>query len=508
MAPTICALDTGSSISTEFKPGCWLRLPPLDCSMRRHIVRIVPPNIDLLDPYKCFAHSSCPCNEAVSCAGRVIGVVPVPTMEGMMSLRLTMRTIMRTLPHVGRMSQEAFLKRYTGRRRSRYTKAAESLELRPLSQADANIQAFVKVEKLDPTAKRCPDPRMIQYRNARYGIELGTYLRPMEHQIYRLKSKRGLRVIGKGLTLNERATLLKEKMDVFNSPLVLSIDASRFDKHVGVEHLRLEHSVYRHMNSDPHLRELLKQQLNNLCFTRGGCVYRCVGGRMSGDMNTAVGNCLLMYCMAMTATARLNVDAELLVDGDDTLIICDVSDEGRLDGLTQEFLQYGMEIKLENRAVEMEQVTWCQSKPIYDGSSWRFIRDPRKVLSTYCAGGALWNDLNVRKDVYYSMGYALLAQNYGIPIMQEFALKLMSSGGKICKEFYNSELWLRTLIESKEHKVAPERVNPTTRLSFQEAWGFDPTEQMWVEQAIAEWELPYGSGQRVAPEILDGWTLN
>jgi hypothetical protein len=46
-------------------------------------------------------------------------------------------------------------------------------------------KAFVKAEKINFTAKPDPAPRVIQPRDPRYNVEVGVYLRPLEHSIYR-----------------------------------------------------------------------------------------------------------------------------------------------------------------------------------------------------------------------------------------------------------------------------------------------------------------------------------
>ncbi len=105
----------------------------------------------------------------------------------------------------------------------------------------------------------------------------------------------------KGMDVRTVAKVLREKWDMFPNPVAIGLDASRFDQHVSVPALEFEHSVYlscfKQKKHRERLAKLLKLQLENHCtgYAEDGVIkYTTTGTRMSGDMNTSLGNCVLM----------------------------------------------------------------------------------------------------------------------------------------------------------------------------------------------------------------------
>lgn len=398
------------------------------------------------------------------------------------------------MPYVSQKEYEEVLESMSGRRLRRYAAAADDLRDQAVYRADARVKAFIKAEKFDPSAKVNPDPRMIQYRNARYTLELMTYLKSCESALYNLQGPTGLRMIAKGLNHHQRAELLVRKMGQFSRPVVLSIDASRWDKHISAEVLRIEHSVYLRMHGgDPNLRRLLEMQVHNKCYTSHGLTYATLGKRCSGDANTALGNCLLMCIMVRAAMRSLGIRKyDLLDDGDDCLLVLDQADEPLLEGLPREFLQYGQELKLENRATTPEEVVFCQHQPVEVAGEWRMVQNWRKVLSSRAAGCRHWTDPNLVPGMLGAVGLCELALSNGVPILQEYALALIrnAAGAAIPKAFADDEeIWWRAV---KMGFAQARPIHPATRQSFADAFGVEPAEQVEIERQLARWKIDVG----------------
>lgn len=510
MAPAVCARQTGTSTLSKPLTRCKLSVPLLDCQFKRTITRFVPTISGL---FNCYTHANCVCNELVAACGRVLGVVPGATRKGVSVLRKELRNLSRGFPRTHELTQAQFVNLYRGKKRSRYEAAVRSLNIMSVRKQDAFVNAFVKSEKNDHGSKISPDPRMIQARSPRFNVELGRYLRPMEHKLYKLKSKSGLPVIGKGLSPDQRAEILVQKWNRFNAPLCIGIDASRFDQHVDVECLKLEHDFYCRSNADPYLRTLLNWQLTNTCFTGSGVKYVVKGKRMSGDMNTAVGNCLLMYAMTRAALKMCGVHKyELFVDGDDTLIIVEQSDRTKLDETMRYFLEFGHEIKLENESTKLEGLKWCQSKFMYVDGKPKFVRDWKKVLSTLTSGNKYWDDAKVQRDIMHTMGKAVLADFAGVPILDAYGRKLHSFSNKDFKDWENyDEGFMYDVKQRHGLQLKPKmdvKVVATTRASFAMAFGLSEDEQIDIEEQIDAWEPPFGDPWVVDSEILEGWKTN
>jgi hypothetical protein len=412
----------------------------------------------------------------------------------MQELRAAARLIGSRLPIVGEWEDDQVLSTMSGRRLRRYTEAAESLAAFGWNDSDSRITAFIKPEKTDPAAKVNPDPRMIQFRSPRFTFALFKWLKPCEKALYNLRGPTGLRAIAKGLNHIQRATLLLRKMEQFpDGVVVYSLDASRWDKHVTKEVLRLEHSIYLRMHSNhPALAKLLSKQLLNRCRTMQGVTYKVDGGRMSGDANTALGNCLLMVIMIYAMAKRHGLKKwDILDDGDDCLLILDRREEDKLEGIKETFLSYGQELKLENRSTLAERVAFCQHKPVDVDGHWRMVQDWRKVLSTRAAGCKHWNDPALRRGMARAVGLCELALSPGVPILQEYALALLRNAGDvpIPKAVADDlELWARAL---REEPGEPREITLQTRVSFAEAFGVEPSEQLAIEAQLANWSIDW-----------------
>jgi hypothetical protein len=361
---------------------------------------------------------------------RVLTPVPHPTPEGLVELRSAAEYIATLLPHVTPNPFGVMPLLYRGAKRARYLAAELYVQTHAWSEKWASITAFVKFEKV--VAKLLAIPRIIQFRDPRYCVDIARFLKPLERYLYDLVGQGAshnaefyvppTRLMGKGLNSLERASLLKTKMNKFKRPFVLSIDMKRFDQHCVAELLALEHLVYLICLPNPWFAFLLTQQMTNRCRTRLGLKYVTFGKRMSGDMNTALGNCLIMLIMICAAMRRRFGDYEVMIDGDDTLIIVEEEfAENMIRELPAIFLNYGHEVKLENRTSCFNEVVWCQSSPIYTVYGDKFVRNPFKCMANDLTGPK-WNTQPAgRLRLLATIGVCEAILHRGVPVLEEYA---------------------------------------------------------------------------------------
>lgn len=475
------------------------------CESRRRLTRIVP---EIEGLWHCVTHAACICNEYVSAHNRVLGRTPVPTRSGLQQLRFQARLLKKRLFVVTPLTEDAFIEHYEGPKRTRYANAASSLVNKPLDHRDGRVDAFIKGEKFDPGAKCNPDPRMIQSRNARYNLRVGIWLKAMEHQLYRLRSDRGHRLIAKGLNTWERGRVLHQKWCSFLRPVAYSIDASRWDKHISRSVLEIEHSVYDWMSGgDLELRLYLRWQLVNRVRTSNGLRYRVDGGRMSGDMNTALGNCLLMVLMVRAAMSNYPGHWELFDDGDDCIVMVEQRDEEYLERLPSIFLEFGQELKLENRTTNFESIKFCQCQPVLvpldemgEVHAWRMVRDWKRVLSHDTCGIKHWDDVNLILTMFKAVGLCNVALHSGVPILWAHAAALMRLAGTKCHKAIKT-IWLN---ESLEHRIRTECRLYTPEHAPSQAFG---PSALARESFARAFQVPVD--QQLAIEAkLDSWTLD
>lgn len=465
--------------------------------------------------YPAFVHHDCLHNQLVSINNRVCGVVPEPTPAGARAMYLSARVLGRQMIKTVEEDYYEMPNRYSGAKKERYTRATDDiLQVGFDRKAHSRIKAFVKAERTDGFAKENPDPRMIQFRDPRFCVEVSRYLKPMEEHIYQMKGfSAGVpksRNIAKGMNQIERAYALKRKMANFDDGVVVSLDASRFDKHVSQHHLKAEYSLYKASNPDEYFMSLLRLQLVNSCISTRGIKYKTKGKRMSGDMNTALGNCVIMLLM-VHAFMKWCKKWDTLDDGDDILVIIERRDLPRLlKTVKPGFKDMGMSMKVENVADDLHQVVFCQSQIVATSMGLKFTRNPFKVMSCALTGVKYFLEPRGRANLIYSIGTCELILNLGVPVLQEYSLALLrNSRGQfninlVGDTFYRLKRELQGLdIDPMTVRALP--VTAEARDSFETAFGMSHQEQVALEAALATWEFTYDGGFEMPREWLDGW---
>nr|QDZ17053.1 p111 [Maize chlorotic mottle virus] len=398
--------------------------------------------------------------------------------------------------HVGHrhpVSRETFLAYYTGPKRTMYEKAVNSLYEMPVSYDDAKLKTFVKAEKINLTKKADPVPRVIQPRAPRYNVELGRYLRPVEHPIYHAIDKIwGGPTIMKGYSVEQIGRHIENAFRSFTDPVAIGFDASRFDQHVSVEALRWEHSVYSRIYGYPELlTQLLRWQIHNrgtAYASDGAFNYQVDGKRMSGDMNTSLGNCILATAITHDFVTKLGIPARLINNGDDNVLICPAVEVGRVrQELYRHWLNYGFEVISEEPVYILEQVEFCQMRPVFDGTQYTMMRDPRTTMSKDAYAVTPFNTPTAARRWMRAVGECGLSLTGGLPVKQEYYAALVKHGLdpkniKQGKDFDSGLYYLSKLSNRKWQEV-----QESARYSFWLAFGYTPDEQRALEEYFRSW---------------------
>lgn len=378
-----------------------------------------------------------------------------------------------------------------------YAKAAESLRCKPVSVADAQMTTFVKCEKINFEKKPDPAPRVIQPRTPRYNLRVGQYLKKLEKRVY--KAIQAVYqadfnttgpIVCKGLTATTTAGVLASKWSGFRDPVAVGLDASRFDQHVSEEALRWEHGVYAkcYRGSDrADLEELLGWQINNRGVARlpdAIVKYRRRGCRMSGDLNTSLGNCLIMCALIHRYAKDRKLRLDLANQGDDCVVVLERKDLNRFTtGLSEWFLSYGFNMKVEAPSTCMEEIEFCQSRPVKVGDRWVMCRslpgltkDVHSVLP--------WDNGQMAYGWATAISDSGLAIAAGMPLFEALYLKLKEAGCgvKLGAHPLRDEGGLARLAAGE--KARPTGVTDATRVSFWKAFGVPPYMQHILEANI------------------------
>lgn len=403
------------------------------------------------------------------------------------------------------------------RKRVRYLEAFEELKTVPFNNKDAQVTTFVKLEMTEKKEGKFYKPRLIQYRTARYLVHIARYLKPIEHAVYASKGiwcKDTIADCAKSHSVKQRSSIAVRKAQSLRSPVALSLDCSAFDAHINVDLLKVEHKFYQHVGKSAgwnsselgQMARALKLQLHNQVrgtFSDGSIKYTVSGNRMSGDLNTALGNVVLMSGMMRDAMlALVGPDGWTLYDdGDD----CQLWVEEELlavvtEGLPKRFLGYGMTLKIEEMSklvtdsgLRHEGVLFCQHRLVDVSGVWTFVRDPLKCVSNGLSG-PLWQGKGDEdyRGYLYAVGYGDGLSTLGVPILQTFH-QWMRTAGKYSQSVTDQVVlgtWRMQNIDWSE-KLEPTEILWSTRESFFRAWGISPLDQVRYEEDIMRMPLDF-----------------
>lgn len=386
------------------------------------------------------------------------------------------------------MTTESFLSSYVGKQRTVYSNAVNDLLIKPISAADARVSCFVKVEKINFTDKPDPAPRVICPRNPRYHVSIGPTIKSIEKEMYkRIDRVFKSRTVFKGMNAYTRGKILRQKWERFDSPVAVGLDASRFDQHISQVALQWEHSHYIPYNKTDKFSWLLKQQLVNNCTYRGKdgkFSYTTYGTRCSGDMNTSLGNVLIMCALIYSYMDFSEIrEYELANDGDDCVLIIEKRDEEKFyENVILWFERMGFTMKVEPSVSVFEQVDFCQSRPVWTSDGYIMVLDPVNGLAKQCVSIKPIDNSKLLKRWLATTGIGGMSLAGQIPVWQEFYNHNIrgSEGASIITGDPTQSSGFLFLCNGMKRQYG--KVHPKTRHSFYLAFGISPAEQIAIEE--------------------------
>lgn len=413
---------------------------------------------------------------------------PRPTVDFAAKMENFKASLRPFLPSTAPLTYQQFVDTYKGRKREVYVKALDDLRSGAYTlQEDSAVKVFIKCEKTDRTSKIDPVPRVISPRNTRYNLRVGRYLKHLEKPIFKAIDRLfDHPTVIKGYSYDESARLLKEKWEMFRDPVAIGLDASRFDQHVSIDALKFEHSIYpecfyakKHASK---LRKLLKYQLVNHCTgyaPDGSLKYVVEGTRMSGDMNTSLGNCILMCGMIWSYLQERGVVGSLANNGDDCVVFMERADLGKFSrGLREWFLTLGFNMTVEEPVFEFEHLEFCQTKPVFDGVIYTMCRNPITAIAKDSVMLNPWQGESHFRGWLDSVGTGGMSIAGGLPVFQSLYHLFVRSG----KKRRVSEHLLPWSVRCGNSNRVFMPVTAEARASFWAAYDITPCEQICLEK--------------------------
>jgi hypothetical protein len=369
----------------------------------------------------------------------------------------------------------------------RYTRASESLLVKPVERSDSNVMTFVKAEKINFSAKNDPAPRIISPRDPRFNVAIGRFIKPIEGVLYGLLNDMcGGRTVMKGLNSFETGAAVAEAWHSFSEPVAIGLDAKRFDQHTRTEALKFEQLVYK-LFFDGHDREelarLLRWQLESKCtaYCVDGIVRFKMNIRASGDMNTGLGTCLIACALVYSFCKDNDMRFRLINNGDDCVLLCERSDLPTIDGLFEHCHRAGYWMEIEKPVYQIEHLSFCQTRPVLTSRGYTMVREFPVSIGKDLLSILPLDSESMWKKWAHDVGNCGRAINSGVPVLQSFYTSLARAGSGTL----GVHPWIRNsgffrMAVGLRPDTTP--VTHAARVSFWEAFGVSPDYQQLLEE--------------------------
>lgn len=414
--------------------------------------------------------------------------------------------VLAAMPHLPVLSRSAVVNMYRGGKRRIYEMAHVSLQQDELCEKDAMLAAFTKFEKQDVEKA----PRVINPRSPRYNLELGRYLKHAEHHYFRAINRAfgqyTRATVIKGFNADDSAEILHQKWRRFDNPVALGLDATKFDMHVSQQALKYEHSHYTGLfPGSKRLRQMLRWQLVNKgsAYCADGRVdFQMQGTRSSGDLNTSLGNCIIMCALVWSYARELGIDIELANNGDDCVVFMEERDLIRFQSrLSRWFRRKGFAMTVEAPVREFEELEFCQTHPVKLTTGWRMVRNLTAVLRKDPMCLIPLPTTKVYRKWLDAVGTCGSTLSEGVPIHEAIYAVYKRHGlpaGRLLDEVYRNRSQLQLGVRLKQGaQIAPE-----TRVSYYYAFGVLPDTQVAYERWLRRTKLDYEIGPTIERSAL------
>jgi len=421
---------------------------------------------------------------------------------------------------------------YTGPKRKLYLAAEQRFWNDGVTRMDAMLHSFVKFEKTDLGKA----PRVINPRSPLFNLALGRFLKLNEKKYYAAIAQtfKQESVVIKGMDCRQSAEEMLKVWDLFEDPVAVGGDATKFDMHVSLEQLYYEHLHYilplvysfmhaiklydeviveaaSHMDlrwsNVKQLCWLLSQQLNNkgtAYFDDGKLKFEMRGTRASGDLNTSLGNCIIMCSMGYEWSVRTGVRIGLINNGDDCVFIMERREEAKWRaGLNEYYRLKGFRMVLEETVDDFEAIEFCQCKPCWTALGYIMVRNPQTVITkgTMCLL-PISNIKHLRKWMM-AVGICEGSLSNGVPVISAFARAMRRNGVRVSERYVRNAYAGTARIRTTDLRVVDQSILPESRLSFWRSWGILPAEQLALESHYDNWCLDSSFQCWVADEAFD-----
>jgi hypothetical protein len=335
---------------------------------------------------------------------------------------------------------------------------------RPSMRKCQKISTFVKAE-FYPMLKQC---RMINSRSDDAKVFFGPRVKAVERVVFELPQ------FIKHVPVPDRPAKIRSMKQA--GRIYYATDYTAFESHFIPEFLdACECQLFRWCLSEDEDCEFMCRVFmgRNRMQTRTGVSAEVLGRRMSGDMNTSLGNGFANYMLSLFLTKQKGGEMDGVFEGDDGLFYSTVELSG------SDYEKIGFTIKIE----EVNDPCAASFCGMIFSESGEIIRDPRKFLQAFAwtssciQGGPL-----VMKELLRAKSLSAVHETPQCPIVGVLARSGLALTGGVAPRF----IWDGYHEINVDVNVANTPFNPSrdTRELFQQCYGVSPADQLLIEDHI------------------------
>jgi hypothetical protein len=327
------------------------------------------------------------------------------------------------------------------------------------------------------------DPRGINSRSDQFKVVCGPWFSWVEKQVFKHKA------FVKYIPVTERPAYIQNRLGHFK--YIYSGDYSRFESAMVPRFMKAaECVVYKHFGLPQLIIDVITGTNTILAAhmvdgVKWGIRLLLTGGRMSGEMNTSLGNGLNNMLMIRHICRRHGIKFKCCVEGDDSIIGCNKALKASW------FEAYGVTCKL-NRVSHPGQAGFCSMR-------WSSDQDLSLMISVYRLLKLGWSHALcasagdvVRDNRFGAIALSLAYEFPGCPIAWAIAKKY-GKGGSVpwneWKYWHYINLGLKVEVKGNVIRIAPNGLNitkptPQARLAYEIEIGVPVAAQLDLERQI------------------------
>jgi len=335
--------------------------------------------------------------------------------------------------------------------------------------------------------------RGIYARSDAAKIFFGPAVKAIEQVVY--SHELGFKEFIKHVPVRERAKYIDQELNVEGNVYVAT-DYSSYEAHFNYDLMEsCEFVLYDHMLSNvPGGTKLLGvmrdtwQGQNRIGNSK--LLARVLACRMSGEMNTSLGNGFSNLMLMLFVCSKLGVRANGVVEGDDGLFSFPAGSSPR----DEDFRSLGCDIKLVTHE-KLSTASFCGL--VFDEDDLEVITDPRDVIASlgWCSKRYAFSNKKTQLALLRSKALSCLHQYPACPMISEFARTLL----KLTRSYditkvlnsRNTSWWERNKLVEAVKMTTIELTEPRvigfgTRCLVEELYGISIEDQQTFEQLMKD----------------------